>query len=141
MTFNPQKWLVDKKEFLTQRKTFNELEVGNIIYSKMIKKQKADDGSRNPISIISVKVPHNPSYSKKYKFQEVRQHPTQKPVELMRYLIKTYTNENDLVLDNCCGSGSTLVAAKQLKRNFIGIEISQKYVDIANGRLRQEILL
>ena len=56
-TYNPQKWLVDKKEFLTQRKTFNEIEVGNNIYSKMMKKQKADDGTTNPITIVSCRVP------------------------------------------------------------------------------------
>jgi DNA modification methylase len=68
-------------------------------------------------------------------------HPTQKPVALGQYLIKTYTNKGDLVLDNCCGSGSFLVAAKLENRNFIGIEISEKYCEIARGRLRQELLL
>lgn len=68
-------------------------------------------------------------------------HPTQKPVALFEYLIKTYTNEGDLVLDNCAGSGTTAVAAKQLKRNFIGIEISEKYCEIARQRLRQEVLI
>jgi len=62
-------------------------------------------------------------------------HPTQKPVKLFEYLIKTYTNKGDLVLDNCMGSGTTAVAAKQLDRDFIGFEISQEYVDIANKRL------
>jgi len=62
-------------------------------------------------------------------------HPTQKPVDLCEYLIKTYTNENDLVLDNCCGSGSTLVAAKNLNRQFIGIEKEEKYFNIAKERL------
>jgi site-specific DNA-methyltransferase (adenine-specific) len=62
-------------------------------------------------------------------------HPTQKPTELLEYLIKTYTNENDLVLDNCCGSGSTLLAAKNLNRNWIGIEKEEKYFNIAKERL------
>jgi site-specific DNA-methyltransferase (adenine-specific) len=64
-----------------------------------------------------------------------RVHPTQKPVELLEYLIKTYTNENDLVLDNCFGSASTLVAAKNLNRQFIGIEKEEKYFNIAKQRL------
>ena len=64
-------------------------------------------------------------------------HPTQKPVVLMSYLIKTYTNEGELVLDNCAGSGTTGVAAKQLNRKFILIEKEQKYCDIANERLNQ----
>ena len=62
-------------------------------------------------------------------------HPTQKPVELLEYLIKTYTNENDLVLDNCMGSGSTGVACKNLNRNFIGIELDENYFNIAKERI------
>ena len=61
--------------------------------------------------------------------------PTQKPVSLCEYLIKTYTSENDLVLDNCAGSGSTLVAAKNLNRQFIGIEKEEKYFNIISKRL------
>jgi site-specific DNA-methyltransferase (adenine-specific) len=67
-------------------------------------------------------------------------HPTQKPIPLFRYLIKTYTKEGDLVLDNCMGSGTTAVACKQINRNFIGCDISQEYVDIANKRLNQSVL-
>ena len=62
-------------------------------------------------------------------------HPTQKPVELLEYLIKTYTKENDLVLDNCMGSGSTGVACKNLNRNFIGIELDENYFNIAKERI------
>lgn len=62
-------------------------------------------------------------------------HPTQKPVALLEYLIKTYTNEGDTVLDNCMGSGSTGVACKNTNRNFIGIELDWKYFDIARERL------
>ena len=67
-------------------------------------------------------------------------HPTQKPVALFEYLIKTYTNEKDLVLDNCAGSGTTGVACQNLNRNFILIEREKKYCEIANQRLRQEVL-
>ena len=63
-------------------------------------------------------------------------HPTQKPVALFEYLIKTYTNEGDLILDNCVGSGTTLVATKQLNRKAIGIEISPAYCAIAKERIR-----
>ena len=62
-------------------------------------------------------------------------HPTQKPVELLEYLIKTYTNENDTILDNCMGSGSTGVACKNLNRNFIGIELEKEYYKIAEKRI------
>jgi len=64
-------------------------------------------------------------------------HPTQKPVELMEYLIKTYTNENETVLDFTMGSGSTGVAAKNTNRNFIGIEQDQKYFNIAEQRIKE----
>jgi site-specific DNA-methyltransferase (adenine-specific) len=67
-------------------------------------------------------------------------HPTQKPVALFEYLIKTYTNEGDLVLDNCIGSGTTAIAAINTKRNFIGIEKEQKYVDIANERISKVMI-
>ena len=64
-----------------------------------------------------------------------RVHPTQKPVALMEYLIKTYTNENETVLDFTMGSGTTGVAAKNLNRNFIGIEMDSNYFDIAEQRI------
>ena len=62
-------------------------------------------------------------------------HPTQKPVKLCEYLIRTYTNEGDLVLDNCMGSGTTGVAALQNNRNFIGIELDENYFQIAQQRI------
>ncbi len=62
-------------------------------------------------------------------------HPTQKPTNLLEYLIKTYTNENDWVLDNCMGSGSTGVACVNTNRNFIGIELDKKYFEIAKERI------
>jgi len=64
-----------------------------------------------------------------------RYHPTQKPVALLEYLIKTYTKENDMILDFTMGSGSTGVACKNLNRNFIGIEMDEAYFDIANERI------
>jgi site-specific DNA-methyltransferase (adenine-specific) len=62
-------------------------------------------------------------------------HPTQKPVELLEYLVKTYTNEGDTILDNCMGSGTTGVACKNLNRNFIGIEQDAGYFEIAKNRI------
>lgn len=71
------------------------------------------------------------------KFNKVKNtlHPTQKPVALLEYLIKTYTNEGDLVLDNVMGSGSTGVACKNLDRRFIGLELDEKYFEIAKNRI------
>ena len=63
------------------------------------------------------------------------QHPTQKPVKLLEYLIKTYTNEGDVVLDNCMGSGSTGIACKNTGRHFIGMEIDDEYFEIAKERI------
>jgi len=64
-----------------------------------------------------------------------RLHPTQKPLALCEYLIRTYTREGELVLDNTCGSGTTCLAAKNTNRNFIGIEMDDRYFEIATNRL------
>lgn len=66
-------------------------------------------------------------------------HPTQKPVKLLEWLIKTYTNENDLVLDNCMGSGSTGIACLNTNRNFIGIELDENYFNIAKERIEKHL--
>ena len=68
-----------------------------------------------------------------------RVHPTQKPVALFEYLIKTYTNEGETVLDNCMGSGTTGVACKNLNRNFIGIELDDEYFEIAKERIESHM--
>ena len=78
-----------------------------------------------------------PMSVRKFNREQTGFHPTQKPVALFEYLIKTYTNEGDLVLDNCAGSGTTGVACKNLNRNFILIEKEQKYVDIAKKRIEE----
>jgi site-specific DNA-methyltransferase (adenine-specific) len=64
-----------------------------------------------------------------------RIHPTQKPIDLFAYLIKTYTDEGDLVLDNCVGSGTTCVACRDLNRHFIGIDIEERYCEMARNRI------
>ena len=64
-----------------------------------------------------------------------RLHPTQKPVDLLRYLILTYSNEGDTILDATIGSGTTAVAALMEKRHFIGFETNKEYFDIAQGRI------
>lgn len=80
---------------------------------------------KNPTSIVTFSKPH-PS---------ICVHLTQKSVELLEYLIKTYTNENDLVLDNCMGSGTCGIACVNTSRNFIGIELDEKYFKIAKERV------
>ena len=81
-----------------------------------------------PTSIIPMDKEHDGNYH----------HPTQKPVNLIRWLVRTYTNEGDLVLDNCIGSGTTVVACIKEKRHFIGYEITKEYFDIAQERIKQE---
>ncbi|MFJ6919728.1 MAG: DNA-methyltransferase [Lactobacillus crispatus] len=100
----------------------------NIYYTASGNSQpyESRDGSRFPIDVV--KFSNAISSSKRF-------HPTQKPVDLLEYLIKTYTNEGMTVLDNCMGSGSTGVAAKQLNRNFIGMELNKEYFDIAKQRI------
>jgi len=72
--------------------------------------------------------------------QREKQHPTQKPIKLMEYLIKTYTNENELVLDFTMGSGTTGLACKNLNRDFIGIERDDKYFEIAKNRIENTVI-
>lgn len=71
--------------------------------------------------------------------KEKREHPTQKPVNLLEYLLKVYTNEGETVLDNCMGSGSTGVACVNTGRNFIGFELDQDYFDAAKRRIENAI--
>ena len=68
----------------------------------------------------------------------IRLHPTQKPVDLLRYLVLTYTNEGDTVLDNCMGSGTTAIACIKERRHFIGFELSKEYFDKAVRRIKAE---
>ena len=64
-------------------------------------------------------------------------HPTQKPVALFEYLIRTYTNDGETVLDNCMGSGTTAIACLNTNRKFIGFELDKGYFDIANERINK----
>jgi len=93
-------------------------------YGEQISVVTENIGKRYPLTI------------QQFPYDKEKLHPTQKPLKLFKYLIKTYTNENNLVLDNCFGSGTTCVAAKQLNRNYIGIELNEKYCKIAYNRLK-----
>ena len=102
----------------------------NTIYGKLIQRPDTPSGYRAPVSILRFS-------SQSSDMQNAgRFHPTQKPVPLLEYLIRTYTNEHDTVLDNTMGSGSTGVACVQNKRRFIGIEQDKKYYDIAVKRCK-----
>lgn len=99
----------------------------HVKYDKI--KKKYDPDKVQPSDILEFNVVPN---------RNGKVHPTQKPVELLEYLIKTYSNEGDLVLDNTMGSGSTGVACKHLNRDFIGIERDSGYFEIAERRLEEE---
>ena len=127
--YNPQKW--ESKPMNTVYRGGG-YKINSVIgiNRENIKKERMNYTDRNPISIIKINDIIGNSKEKK-----TGQHPTQKPVALFEYLIKTYTNEGDLVLDNCAGSGTTGVACKNLGRDFILIEKIKKYVDIARKRV------
>ena len=76
----------------------------------------------------------------RYSHDKEGYHPTQKPVALLEYLIKTYTHEDDIVLDNCFGSGSTAIACLNTGRRFIGMELNQEYFDIAKKRIEDHFV-
>lgn len=113
---------VDRRKTINNNIT-NKEHIGN----KIKRTRSADDGYRYPKSVIKI----NKSINKNL-------HPTEKPVELLEYLIKTYTNEGETVLDNCMGAGSAGIACINTKRNFIGIELDEIYFEIAKRRMKNE---
>lgn len=120
-TYNPQ--MVSGKPYTDERTRRN----GSINYGNTNDKifTTVNEGTRYPSDYVEIKtVPNGKNV-----------HPTQKPVELLEYLIKTYTNEGDVVLDNCMGSGSTGVACQNTNREFIGMELDEKYFNIAKERI------
>lgn len=95
--------------------------------ASIYRSETVSNGTRYPLSIID------------FKRDKEKLHSTQKPVALLEYLIKTYTDEDDLVLDNCMGSGSCGVAAMNTNRKFIGIELDENYFNIAKKRIDEAI--
>ena len=126
-TYNPQITYGHSTYQGVERKDHLIGEVFNGNKKSLISKHKENtDGSRYPRSI--------------QKFDQDRTgHPTKKPVPLMQWLIKTYTNENDLVLDNTMGEGSTGVAAVKEGRRFIGIELDETYFNTAEQDVKQAL--
>ena len=162
-------WVWNKKfgnnYFNAKYRPMNNLEIISIFYKgvanyfpQMIKRDKPIKQGKNAHSetlhnvgyiryqdekkkIYDTKYPlSNLEFSSRIKKSEKVLHPTQKPVALLEYLIKTYTNENDTVLDFTMGSGSTGIACKNLSREFIGIELDKKYFDIAKDRINGNVI-
>ena len=125
-TYNDLKFKVDEK-YIDKRKSINDSFYSKGHYQGVMKR-KADDGWRHPQSIL----PFNSVWKKDM-------HPTEKPIELLEWLIKSYTDENDVVLDNCMGSGSCGVACINTNRRFIGIELDEGYFNIAKQRIDEAI--
>ena len=125
-TYNPQK----REGFEAYDKTkYNGLSPKiNNIYGDYVSDRPKGSTMRFPLSVINI--------SRDWKKQD-QLHPTQKPVDLLRYLILTYSNEGDTILDATIGSGTTAVAALMEKRHFIGFETNKEYFDIAQGRIDQ----
>jgi len=122
--YNPQMW------YSTPYSGFSSdtSKIGEIYGSIKSKHRNNPEGSRYPKTVLKFK-------------QEKGFHPTQKPVALMEYLIKTYSNEGETVLDNCMGSGTTGVACVNTNRNFIGIEMDENYYKIAEDRIKNAVPL
>ena len=124
--YNPQFWEGIPLHGMGTK--YKEGNLGNNNYGKFASHtnpsaNREGDTKKYPRQVLEFKRPHPPIF------------PTQKPVDLCEYLIKTYTNEGDLVLDNCMGSGSTGIACKNLNRRFIGIELNSKTFNLAKDRI------
>jgi len=126
LTYNPQGEELEKPYYSSgagnNAGTRNDHKLG-------LKKQAKTYTHKTPTSVLVFKPPPNGK----------AQHPTQKPVALFEYLIKTYTNEGETVLDNCMGSGTTGVACINTNRNFIGIELDPEYFKIAEKRINENL--
>jgi site-specific DNA-methyltransferase (adenine-specific) len=127
-TYNKQWWF--SKPYKQSSHQGEPKVYGEVKDRKRLRQSK--DGRRNPLTVLDFGA-------------ETGKHPTQKPVPLLEYLIKTYTNEGETVLDNCMGSGSTGVACVNTGRRFIGIELDPDYFNIAEGRIKdaaaQEVMM
>lgn len=118
-TYNKQQWYSSPYK----RKGNNRRAV---VYGAVHEMGRVSSGERNPTSILY------------FARAENRLHPTQKPVALLEWLIRTYTSEGETVLDNCMGSGSTGVACIGTNRKFIGIEKDEKIFDVAKKRIQEQ---
>ena len=124
MTYNPQGMVEGKKKIVSAKGSHSSI-----------------TGARpNQVGIEYVAMTNAPHTILRFDKEEDHVHPTQKPVALMEYLIRTYTNESDTVLDNCMGSGTTGVACMNTGRNFIGIERDPEYFRIASDRIQLQLV-
>jgi site-specific DNA-methyltransferase (adenine-specific) len=123
--YNPQMW--ESKPMNTVYKSGGNGKDSTYNFMNTINQKNINRTSRFPQDVIE--------FTELTGNSKQRVHPTQKPVELMEYLVKTYTNANETVLDFTMGSGTTGVACKNLNRNFVGIELDKDYFEIATARI------
>lgn len=123
-TYNPQKTLGHER-----KRTFRSKHLQTEVYGKVNQDCYYDSTERFPRSIQVFKT----------DTQKSSLHPNQKPIMLVEYLVRTYTNEGEIVIDNCMGSGTTAIACVNTNRRFIGFEKSEKYFDIACKRISDAI--
>jgi len=142
--YRPMKYHEDILIFYKEQPTYNPIMKKRIGVGKSCYNYDHYCGKSNHVKLNKVKKKYDPDFvqpSSVLDFNVVpnrngKLHPTQKPVDLFEYLICTYTNEGDTVLDNCIGSGTTAIACINTGRNYIGIEKEEKYCRIAEERIR-----
>ena len=136
-TYNPQMIQLDFEVDASKHKTTTKKNCASINQiverpcnsSMVLQAYKKNDDTQFPKNYIYFTVPN----------KDDRIHPTQKPVALIQYLIRTYSNEGDTILDNCMGSGTTAIACIKEKRNFIGFELIKEYYDKSCNRIKMEM--
>lgn len=135
-TYNPQKFNYQSSRFKIgeSNKVRNIQNKTDTHYSIVNKKDYIEFGLRHPLSVLYCQNWNGGMALKRKNGQE--RHPTQKPIDLVEWLIKTYSNDGDIVLDCFAGSGTTGVACQQLNRQFIGIELNPEYFEIAQKRIK-----
>lgn len=144
-TYNPQKFNYQSSRFKIGESTKASNLSGGEHYGKQNKEQSREyieDGTRYPLSVVFAQNWNGGEALKRRvaKLQGLKGHPTKKPLDLVEYLVKTYSNEGDLIIDPFMGSGTTGLAAKNLNRRFIGCEVFEEYFIIAQNRIENAVI-
>ena len=142
--YRPMRYHEDILIFYKNQPTYNPILKERVGVGKACYNYNHYCGPNNHLELEKVKKRYNPDYVQPSTVLDCRVvpnrngklHPVQKPEDLLNYLIRTFTNENDIVLDSCMGSGTTCLAAKNCSRQYIGIEKEEKYFNIAKDRLK-----
>lgn len=129
--YNPQPTLKNTKGLMSQKNINKSHQTETIEKSNLIQSNNENEFGFPKTILNDIPIMNNLSKDKSGL------HPTQKPVALFNYLIRTYTNTNDIVLDNCIGSGTTAIACLETGRNYIGCELDKNYFEIAQNRINE----